>query len=89
MKPITLLTGILVPLGLYMAFVFFKDFWPMWCQHRRDMRNLYVNHPQAKKHPKSEWRQFTQEEKDELDDFLTPYRFPEAIKLDEHEKALA
>lgn len=44
---------------------------------------------EAKKHPKSEWRQFTQEEKDELDDFLTPYRFPEAIKLDEHEKALA
>ena len=44
---------------------------------------------EARKHPKSEWRQMTQAERDELDDFLTPLKFPEAIKLDEHEKALA
>lgn len=66
---------------------FFKDFLPMWMEHRKSMKQSIQY--EAKKHPKSEWRQFTQEEKDELDDFLTPYRFPEAIKLDEHEKALA
>lgn len=59
----------------------------MWMEHRRSMKQS--SQYEARKHPKSEWRQFTQEEKDELDDFLTPYRFPEAIKLDEHEKALA
>ena len=66
---------------------FFKDFLPMWMEHRKSMKQSIQY--EAKKHPKSEWRQFTQEEKDELDDFLTPYRFPEAIKLDEHEKSLA
>ena len=44
---------------------------------------------EARKHPKSEWRVMTEDERAELDDFLTPYRFPEAINLDEHEKALA
>ena len=87
MKPETFLTSVLVCIFLYMAFIFFKDFCPMWMEHRRSMKQS--SQYEARKHPKSEWRVMTEEERAELDDFLTPYRFPEAINLDEHEKALA
>lgn len=94
MTSVTLLTSILVPLGLYMGFLFFKDFWPMWMEHRRTMKQ--GNPYEAKKHPKSEIRYMTEDEKKDknelLDYLLMPNELPnleDRIVFDEHEKAIS
>jgi len=73
MNPILLILLCLIPYILLAA-------WAM--RNIREEKRL-----NAAKQKRSEWRQLTEQEKDELDDFLTPLRFPEPTNLDQHKKS--